>query len=302
MIEKVARFGNTKSIVGILTEPQEHRQPSRLPAVILFNAGFIHRVGPNRIHVKLARKLAVPGFCTLRFDLSGIGDSDRRNDNRPAEISSVHETQQAMDYIESTQGIRRFLLAGICSGADMAVTTACHDQRVVGVAAVNGTFMDKTQPHHVNRFLENSIRRRYYRKYFLDPHRWWKLLAGKTHRHSLVKSFIGRMQDLHAAYPPCAPLQIDASTECRLLLDRGVNLFLIYSEGSSALDAFHLTLEPGLASWRSSGKLTIERVKDADHVFTLLWSQELLIDLIQQWACRTWTEPVRSDLHERVCR
>ena len=302
MIEKVARFGDARSIVGILTEPQERRRPSRLPSVILLNAGFIHRVGPNRIHVKLARKLALPGFCTLRLDLSGIGDSERRNDNMPCEISSVHETQQAMDYVESTQGIGRFLLAGICSGANVAVATACHDKRVVGVAAVNGTFMDKTQPHHINRFLENSIRRRYYRKYFLDPHRWRKLLAGKTHRHGLVKSFIGRMQDRHATHPPCVPLQIDASAECRLLLDRGVSLFLIYSEGSSALDAFHLTLEPGLAPRRSSPKLTIEIVKDADHVFTLLWSQELLIDLIRQWACRTWTEPVRSDLHERVCK
>ncbi len=301
MTETVARLGDTRSIVGILTEPQERRRQRHLPAMIILNAGFIHRVGPNRIHVKLARKLASAGLCTLRFDLSGIGDSERRKDNMPGEISSVHETQQAIDYVESTQGIGRFLLAGICSGADTAVTTACHDKRVVGVAAVNGTFMDKTQPHHVNRFLENRIRRRYYRKYSLDPHRWWKLLAGRTHRHNFIRSFLGRIQNLRATRPAFVPPPVDTSAECRLLLDRGTHLFLIYSEGSSALDAFHLTLEPGLAAWRSSRKLTIEIVKDADHVFTLLWSQELLIDLVRQWACGTWVEPVPSDPPERVC-
>jgi hypothetical protein len=73
-----------------------------------------------------------------------------------------------------------------------------------------------------------------------------------------------------------------------LLLERGVHLLLIYSEGSAARDAFHLTLEAGLASWRASAQLRIRHVEDVDHIFTPLWSQRFLVDLIAQWLCDLW--------------
>lgn len=286
MTEKVARLGMGK-LVGILTEPPVSRATRRLPVVILLNAGSVHRVGPNRVHVKLARGLAPLGFCVLRFDFSGIGDSRRRDDNMPCEAGSVCETQQAMDYIESTRGIHQFILAGICSGANTAVKTACGDPRVVGVASINGTLLDSLQAHHLGDRLEAGVRRRYYRKYLFDRHRWRKLLAGRTDLGSASRLIAGRMKSLlHPRRP--GPVQTDLSGECRRLLDRGVRLLLVYSEGSSAWDAFHLTLEAGLGPWMPSDRLRVERLIDVDHVFTLLWSQEFLVRLVCRWAGDGW--------------
>src|SRR4030095_13226651 len=110
MREEILLLGKTKSLVGIITDPPEAKRSNELPGIILLNAGIIHRVGPNRIHVKIARTLAPMGFVVLRFDFSGIGDSKVRDDNLPFEESGVRETQETMDYLSATRGIKRFYL------------------------------------------------------------------------------------------------------------------------------------------------------------------------------------------------
>jgi alpha/beta superfamily hydrolase len=74
MKETAIRFGKFDTLIGVITEPDTPAQDNR-PIIILSNAGLIHRIGPNRIYVKLARLLAEDGYCVLRFDLSGVGDS-----------------------------------------------------------------------------------------------------------------------------------------------------------------------------------------------------------------------------------
>jgi hypothetical protein len=80
-----------------------------------------------------------------------------------------------------------------------------------------------------------------------------------------------------------APVETDPLIEWNPLIERGAELLLVYSEGSTALDTFRLLLENRLARLRSSGKLRIEIVERTDHVFTMLWSQDVLMDLIGQW-------------------
>src|SRR5205085_6183975 len=69
--ETLCRFGADSHLFGVLTEPGEKRD---LPAVILLNAGSIHRVGPSRLYVRIARELAQDGFASLRLDHEGLGD------------------------------------------------------------------------------------------------------------------------------------------------------------------------------------------------------------------------------------
>jgi alpha/beta superfamily hydrolase len=270
MTETAVQFGASGSLVGVLTRPE----PARAPAVILLNAGSIHRVGPNRIYVQLARSVAARGFCALRFDFSGIGDSGSRPDNLPFELSAVAETRQAMDYLETAENVHAFVLAGICSGADVAVRAACRDRRVVGVVAINGTFMDGIQSDFLRDQVESGARGRYYRKH---PFHLRTMIGSLAH---------GARSLLRRRAVTTGP--IDLSPNCRLLLARGLYLFLIYAEGSTARDAFHLTLEAGLKPWRASARLRIRQVENVDHVFTPLWSQRLLVDLVQQWVCDVW--------------
>ena len=137
MKEIAILFGKTKTLVGIISDPPEPDQSKRLPAVILLNTGVIHRVGPNRLSVRMARNLAEEGFVVLRFDFSGIGDSQVRYDDLPFEESVDSEVQDAMDLLAEIRGVDRFVLMGICSGAANSFKTACLDSRVVGAVLIN---------------------------------------------------------------------------------------------------------------------------------------------------------------------
>ena len=181
MKEDAILFGASKSLVGVVTDPTEGGS-SRL-AVILLNSGIIHRVGPNRLYVTLARRLAQAGFVTLRFDLSGIGDSGIRRDNVPFERSSVLETQEAMEYLPlaATRGVDGFLLAGICTGAVVAYHAARADQRVLGAVLINGQGYIPESEEAIHAYLATRQRRRYYlgrALYNLDS--WRRLATGRV--------------------------------------------------------------------------------------------------------------------------
>ena len=62
------------NLVGVCSRPASGIDTSK-PCIIFINAGFLHRVGPNRMNTLLARALAAHGFCSMRMDLSGLGDS-----------------------------------------------------------------------------------------------------------------------------------------------------------------------------------------------------------------------------------
>ena len=72
MNERTLTFDRVSRMVGILTEPDADFDPGR-PCFVLLNAGLVHRVGPGRTSVQLARRLADLGFASLRFDHTGKG-------------------------------------------------------------------------------------------------------------------------------------------------------------------------------------------------------------------------------------
>src|SRR5215471_7117775 len=130
--EGAVLFGERKSLVGVVSAAATTVDGDAKAAVILLNPGIVHRVGPGRIYVEIAQRLAAMGFVVLRFDFSGIGDSLARHDNLCFPMSAVRETQQAMDLLQSTRKVQHFVLLGGCSGAQVSLETACCDQRTKG--------------------------------------------------------------------------------------------------------------------------------------------------------------------------
>src|SRR5689334_7177370 len=80
VIEEPLHFGEDGRLFGILTMPtaQAHSMGD-VPVFVFLSAGLLHRVGPARLHVRLARELARMGFSSFRVDLAGIGDSRKRS-------------------------------------------------------------------------------------------------------------------------------------------------------------------------------------------------------------------------------
>ncbi len=95
---------------------------------VLLNAGAVHRQGPFRLYVNLARQLSAAGISCFRFDQAGIGDSVLA-----AERPQLESLAEVLDTLQQRTGCEGFVVGGICSAADAAWQLARRDARVRGL-------------------------------------------------------------------------------------------------------------------------------------------------------------------------
>jgi alpha-beta hydrolase superfamily lysophospholipase len=282
MREEAVVFGHASALVGIITEPPAAPRSQDYPAVLLLNAGLLHRVGPNRLYVKLARSLAALGCVVLRFDLSGFGDSPVRDDTLPVEQRVVRETQEAMDYLRATRGIERFVLMGICSGAAIALKTACGDARVVGVVLINTPGQLYATPEEVHR----ALARHYWRLAVSSSFRaknWRKVIRGNFDYRSVIRVLSFRLRGLFVRQRQTAAGVRQVAVELHGVTARGVQLLMVHAEGDEGLDYIEVILGDEIRELSAGGRLRVEVIVGANHTFTLLPNQHQLLQVVQQW-------------------
>ena len=61
-------FGKDHPLFGILTRPPAKLLDPKRPAIIMTNAGCVHRIGPHRLYVPMARRWAALGFVRRKLD------------------------------------------------------------------------------------------------------------------------------------------------------------------------------------------------------------------------------------------
>jgi pimeloyl-ACP methyl ester carboxylesterase len=135
-VERACQFGEGQSLFGILSIPAKAGAGDN-PVVVILNTGTAHRVGHHRMYVSLARTLAAKGYSVLRFDFAGIGDSRPSESGAPLLESNLADIRVALDWLETHLEMRRFVLVGLCSGADYAVMYSHTDRRIVGLALLD---------------------------------------------------------------------------------------------------------------------------------------------------------------------
>jgi len=161
------------SLFGVLAQPVEGTGTQDLGAVLL-NAGAIRRIGPNRMWVEMARRWAARGVPSLRLDLEGLGDADG-DATRFADVAELYvpelvgQVTSAIDVLCARGAARRFVLAGLCSGAYWSFHGALQDERVVAA------FMLNPRTLFWNATLENV---RYLRRGLFRPTSWRMILHG----------------------------------------------------------------------------------------------------------------------------
>ena len=262
MTERALLLSPTESLVGVFTEAAE--ADAARPAFVFLNAGLLHRIGPNRLHVRLARELARCGFASLRFDLSGIGDSGPRRDGLPLRAAAVADTRDALDAL-AAEGLSTFVLAGLCSGADLAFRAALDDHRVVGLVLIDGL------PYKTTRaaLLEQAKRAQR-----LIRHGDWHKL-GRMHKLVPQPAAPAAMGNRDV------PTRADAAIGLRRLTERGVRVLAIFTEGREYIYSRQFAhLFPSVRPDR----VRVEFFKDADHTFTLRANQDRLAQVVVEWS------------------
>jgi pimeloyl-ACP methyl ester carboxylesterase len=275
--EQAHVLGPRQSLVGIIT-PATPTPSADKPYVVVLNAGIVHRVGPNRMSVTLARQLCASGFNVLRFDLSGIGDSDPREDVLAPFEAAMADVREALDWLEQTRGARRFILVGLCSGADQAVTYCGTDGRVIGVV-----LFDPLIPRTRQFFRRHLVSK------LLNGRTWLSVLSG---RHALW----GKLLRQVSAVPPGPSNSRGAALEnptVRALLEQayqvavgqGVKILAVFAGAGGReywvnyreqiLDAFP-TVNFGTS-------MSIEYVKQSDHTFSFESDRGHVIGVIVDW-------------------
>ena len=289
MIERVLRFGDSDNLIGIHTSSAAS---SKRPGIVLVNSGVVHRAGPNRLYVNIARQLAAVGYPVLRFDLSGIGDSSPRSDALSFEKSAISETSAAMAALGAESDCSGFILCGICSGADISFLTCRDNPAVLGAVLINGRGLHGVTDDSgdaidagINSTLRASESARYlWKSALFNSASWRKLLSGQSNPIELLRvvgrqflrRFIGSEQ-----VPEKAP-GLCAAFHC--ILDRGTALLMVYSEGDPALDYMQLMLGKEMKRIASYPNFAEIRMPGADHTFTARHHRDELIAALRRWA------------------
>ena len=132
--------GTYGEVFGIIA-----RDPSAGPAplaLLLLSSGALPHPGPNRAWVEVARRWAARGIPTVRLDLAGIGeaggeDPELMSDESTYESWRVDDVRAVLDQLQAAGVAERFVLGGLCSGANCSLQGALADSRVCGVLLIN---------------------------------------------------------------------------------------------------------------------------------------------------------------------
>lgn len=275
--ERVRRFGDGGTLVGVVTEPEPATPPRT--AVVLLNAGVVHRVGPNRMHVEIARAIAALGGLAVRVDLSGLGDSDQRRDNTPFERAAVIETQAVMSAVQAEYGISTFVTAGLCSGAVVAFNTAVADDRVLGSVLINPQGFVPSAEWNAD-IVSKSQARRYWREKLFSARSWRRALTGRSHFSLLASIMTRRARTLIAPSEAVTQVAEGLAAQFGSLHARGTRLLLVCSEGDLGLE--YLTAILGRRLGRHGDVDTLILPK-GDHSLTLAASRQQFQAGIVHW-------------------
>jgi pimeloyl-ACP methyl ester carboxylesterase len=263
MTEQAFRFGRAGHLVGIAG------LPSATPAnigIIVLNAGLVHRTGPFRLHVAIARRLNACGYPTLRFDLSTLGDSAASDESLPRAQQVRADVADAMDLLGEQAGCTRFVLVGLCSGAENAHLVACSDPRVAGAIFLDG-FAYRTPG-----FLW-----RHYLPKLASPVRIWRFVRRRLRPSRQVAA-----PDFGVAVPPLAQVRVELAD----MLRRGLKLCFVYSGGTSEYFNHPRQFRECYGAVADHPGAHLEYFGTADHTYILEDDRRQLVDAIERWLLR----------------
>jgi pimeloyl-ACP methyl ester carboxylesterase len=273
MNEKVVTFGNDEGLVGIIAEPAAAERKNGVPAVLMANVGMHSRVGPFRIWVDLCRCLAKSGFNALRFDLSGMGDSRPRQDLKSELTRWAEDLGAAVDYTLARAKTDKVVLVSLCSGVDQAHAVALRDPRVAGVVYVDG-YAWPTLGFYFHHYYKRVRKRRSWRMYF---ERLQKRLAGT--------------QDDGEVYTRDYPEKEKWRADVRTLVDRGVQLFFVYTGSAEYIFNHDEQLATLLGDRDLARRVELRRYVRADHIFSSVTDRKMFVADLQQWIATRFAPP-----------
>lgn len=257
-LERLEPFGNH----AVIAAPGG-AEPSG-EAFVFWNNGVATSDGPGRAWTQFARRFAATGATTMRFDLTGLGNSpDTETSIATEEPLARNAGSQLIAAVEllRARGASRITAVGLCSGAQLGIRTVSHTPAIDRVFAINpalyaprdiGVGPPVRRVWHVSSLVmaKDKIRRVLY----LLPRLTW------------------RLADRVGLYPLPSRLVDDAAPTA--------SVHIIYADQDKGLVDIQ-TRDPALLDRRNaSGEAIVEAIEGLDHSMFSLEHREQIVNRI----------------------
>jgi hypothetical protein len=273
--ESTCVLGRTQHLVATVTLPSAHVQ--RAPWMLLLtNSGVIPRSGPHRMNVHLARTLAKHGVASIRFDMSGLGDSLRAGGAANVTAQWVADTRDVMDYAQQHFGCGRFAMIGFCSGAEVAYKTALQDTRLAA-AVLWDLYAYQT--------LQSQLRTFAYRLKRAGALGAAQKLLAKLgiHKPNTPATASARPQIFEPAKIPSAQ---EYAQDLLALAQRGMALIVLQCGGEPEWYNYGGQFDATLGKLGLRGLVDFDYLERSDHLLTQPHAQQQFIESVLRWMAK----------------
>ncbi|GAC15107.1 hydrolase 1, exosortase A system-associated [Aliiglaciecola lipolytica] len=254
MLESAVVFSSENSqLMGILHQPQTPINT----AVLIVVGGPQYRVGSHRQFVQLSRALAKENIASLRFDYTGMGDSE--GSKKP--FDEINEDiKAACDLLCEQVGIESVVIWGLCDAASAAMIYAPQDDRITGLFLLNPWLRSDAA-------MGKAMLKYYYLQRLFSKEFWSKLLRGKVNVASSIGDAKGFVADSVSS-------QNNHQQDYQTRMQKGLENFK--GKVCLVLSGIDLTAKEfeqqtiNNKAWKklNNKQSTIHRISKADHTFS----------------------------------
>ena len=287
---------------AILTEPTEASAPSK-SVLLLSNAGSVHSAGPNRLYVQLARRLAVLGVASVRFDLRNLGDSHvgapTADENHPYPDSALDDVRSVVTWARDSS-YQNVDVGGLCSGAFTAFSYAEQGIQPTpdAIWLINpltfewrdGLSLD-IPPEHANIRQAN-----HYQGAMKDRSRWLRLLRGDIEFGRLFRFAFSTTADKIRRVVRVATERIGLTAPPQLaqalhrIARQNTRTLCFFADSDPGYDILKTAGAHHLEKLQAAGDLQVVVIDGGDHTFKNRSPRNALVDAV----CAAYTHGAQA--------
>lgn len=304
---------NNKHLYGIVHIPEEGKlKNNRKIGIHIIVPGIKYRVAPNRLSVKIARKLCEMGFYVLRADPEGVGDSDGELGQGKAvktlfvEIQNglfVNDTISWSEHFTKKYQLDEIVLLGNCGGAVTALLSwqeaKCLNLILIDPPIVFSEIDNFQKVALRGGEYSDSILRSYLSK-LLKPEYWIRILTFKSDIRLIFNLITMKIKNKTIKYLKRGEAKknkgaIPSHTESgEKIITSLYEKFYEFKQKDGSSHFICAEFDPGRplleeyfikkvisADKRSDTKHQYSVIKDGNHIYTDISSQDALFQAIQ---------------------
>ena len=274
MLERTVITGAESHLVATMTPAEGDFGTAPSCIAVLTNSGVIPRSGPHRMNVHMARRFSAMGIPSIRFDMSGLGDSRRSSGSLPVVQQWVADTRSVLDTAQAQFGCDRFFMVGLCSGAEVAHLVALEDPRL-RAAVLWDLYAYPT--------LQSRLRTVQYRLQRAGLQvAFKKLLARTVPALRAIGPFSAQVSQREAEVSQVPPRD-EYARRIQTLVDGGVELLFAYCGGEPEWFNHHGQFRAMFGRYPFVDKVAFEYLEISDHLITRREAQQSFTDMVVRW-------------------